>query len=77
MFDRGVALSRLEAGKCACHGCAGELTDAALSRGGWRFCRNCRCAWKASTIDGQEYATAIHRPIHALAASSSELPNRF
>jgi hypothetical protein len=31
------------------------------------FCRNCRCAWKTST--GQEYATAIHAPIHTLAPS--------
>lgn len=65
MFDRAVALSRVEAGECACENCAGELTDAALSKSGWRFCRNCRCAWQISTINGQAYATSIHGPKHA------------
>jgi len=69
MFDRESALARIVAGKCACAGCAGELTDPAKSRGSWRFCRICRCAWKTSTIDGQDYATAIHAPVHALAPS--------
>jgi hypothetical protein len=65
MFDRAAALGRLQAGKCACGDCPGELTDAALSQGDWRFCRNCRCAWKVSTINGQAYATSIHAPLHA------------
>jgi hypothetical protein len=67
MFDRAAALARVAVGKCACSGCSGELTDPARSRGGWSFCRSCRCAWKTSTIDGQQYATAIHAPIHTLA----------
>ena len=67
MFDCSAALVRLEADECACEDCAGELTDAALSRGSWRFCRSCRCAWKISTINGQAYATSIHGPKHALA----------
>jgi hypothetical protein len=69
MFDRAAALACVGVGKCACSGCSGELTDPALSRGGWSFCRNCRCAWKTSMIDGQEYATAIHSPVHALGPS--------
>ena len=65
MFDRAHAVAKLEVGKCACRGCEGGLTDAALSRGNWRFCRLCRCAWKLSTIDSQIYATAIHSPTHS------------
>ena len=67
MFDRAAALTRVRVGKCACSGCSGDLTDPGRSRGGWSFCRSCRCAWKTSTIDGQEYATAIHTPVHTLA----------
>src|SRR5450759_2246817 len=67
MFDRATALARIDANICACPGCSGELTDSARSRGGWRFCRICHCAWKISTIDRQDYATAIHSPIHTLA----------
>jgi hypothetical protein len=66
MFDRARAVAAVEAGNCACGACRGELTDAALSRGNWRFCRVCRCAWKVSVIDGQTYATAIPSPAHAL-----------
>jgi hypothetical protein len=65
MFDRDQAVKRIEAGRCACHECTGRLTDASLSRGNWRFCRVCRCAWKVSVIDRQTYATAIHSPVHA------------
>ena len=64
MFDRTHAVVEIEAGKCACSACPGQLTDAALSRGNWRFCRVCRCAWKVSAIDGQIYATAIPSPAH-------------
>jgi hypothetical protein len=66
MYDRARAIARVDAGKCACKACRGELTDAALSPGHWRFCRACRCAWKVSAIDGQTYATAIHSPDHAI-----------
>jgi hypothetical protein len=72
MFDRTRAVARIETGKCACGGCRGELTDAALSRGNWRFCRVGRCAWKVSAIDGQTYATAIHSPGHALQAKEAD-----
>jgi hypothetical protein len=65
MFDRAVALELVGAGRCACESCAGELTDAELSKGGWRFCRICRCAWQISVINGQAYATSIHGPKHA------------
>jgi hypothetical protein len=76
MFDRAAALARVAVGKCACPGCSGELTDPARSRGGWSFCRSCRCAWKTSIIDGQEYATAIHAPVHALAPSDPPASKR-
>lgn len=69
MFDRATALSRVGTRQCACPGCAGALTDPARSRGGWRFCRTCRCAWKISNIDGQNYAVAIQAPIHSLATN--------
>jgi len=72
MFDRAHALVELAAGICACRGCDGELTDAALSRGNWRFCRTCRCAWKVAIIDGQIYATAIHSPAHALRTKQTD-----
>jgi len=39
MFDRAQALKRIESGACACGDCAGRLTEAALSRGGWGFCQ--------------------------------------
>jgi len=76
MFDRATALARVATGKCACPGCRGELTDPARSRGGWSFCRACRCAWKTTTIDGQEYATAIHAPVHTFVSSDSPVGKR-
>ena len=75
MFDRARAVAQVAAGNCACAGCRGELTDAALSRGNWRFCRVCRCAWKVSAIDGQTYATAIHSPAHAIETKEAD-PHR-
>jgi hypothetical protein len=75
MFDRAHAVVKLEAGNCACYACDGELTDAALSRGNWRFCRLCRCAWKVSTIDWQKYATAIHSPAHAAPTKQADPRN--
>lgn len=65
MFDRARSLKLIESRSCACTGCAGQLTDAARSRGGWGFCRECRCAWMTSTIDGHVYATMIPSPAHA------------
>ena len=56
--------------------CNGKLTDAALSRGNWRFCRICRCAWKVTMIDGQSYATAIHSPAHAILTKQAD-PQRL
>ena len=75
MFDRTQAVIEIEAGKCACSACPGQLTDAAMSRGNWRFCRVCRCAWKVSAIDGQIYATAIHSPAHVEHSRQAE-PHR-
>jgi hypothetical protein len=72
MFDRARAIAEVAAGNCACAGCRGGLTDAALSRGNWRFCRVCRCAWKVSAIDGQTYATAIHSPAHAIETKEAD-----
>jgi len=46
MFDRARSLKLIESRSCACTGCAGRLTDPARSRGGWGFCRECRCGWK-------------------------------
>lgn len=65
MFDRAEAVALVERGICACETCKGTLTEAARSRGGWRFCRKCRCAWKVSEIDRQTYAAAIHASIHS------------
>jgi len=78
MFDRAKAVAEIEAGVCACKACHGQLTDAALSRGSWRFCRVCRCAWKVSTIDRQTYATAIHSPAHSdqTRQADSHLPGK-
>lgn len=73
MFDRAAAVALIEGGICACKACPGDLTDAALSRGGWRFCRVCRCAWKVSAIDGQSYATAINSPAHAMHPSQGDV----
>lgn len=64
-------MTALNAGKCPCPGCRGTLTDASLSAGSWRFCRNCRCAWKVSTIHGQAYATSIHSPEHRPAPAAA------
>jgi hypothetical protein len=72
VFDGTRAVAEVEAGKCACHACHGELTDAALSRGNWRFCRVCRCAWKLSAIDGQTYATAVPSPAHTVPTTSAD-----
>jgi len=65
MFDRIKALKRIESRSCACSGCTGRLTEAALSPGGWGFCRICHCAWKGSAIDGHEYATTIPSTEHS------------
>ncbi len=73
MFDRTRAVAQVEAGDCACTGCRGKLSNAALSQGRWRFCRVCRCAWKVSAIDGQTYATAIHSSAHAIQTKESEM----
>src|SRR5437016_215652 len=59
MFDASNALRQIEGGVCPCSGCGGGLTDPLLSRGGWAFCQNCRCAWQTSVIDGHHYATTI------------------
>src|ERR1700730_18415257 len=64
MFDRARSLKLIESRSCACTGCAGQLTDAARSRGGWGFCQECRCAWMISTIDGHVYATMIPSQAH-------------
>ncbi len=64
LFDRAEALKRIVSGGCACSGCPGRLTETALTRGGWGFCRDCRCAWKVSSIDGHDYATTIPSPAH-------------
>jgi len=65
MFDGARSLQRIESRSCACTGCAGRLTDAARSRGGWGFCRESRCTWMISAIDGHVYATMIPSPAHA------------
>jgi len=66
MFDRAVAIRRVREGYCACEACPGRLSDPGLSKGGWGFCRVCRCAWQISAPDGHEYAATIpsdpHRP---------------
>jgi len=49
MFERTVAIRRIRGGKCVCEGCSGYLSNPALSKGGWGFCRVCRCAWQVST----------------------------
>jgi hypothetical protein len=65
MFDEERGIQVIESGRCACTACPGQLTNAALSAGGWGFCRICRCAWKVSAIDGHQYATTIPSPLHA------------
>ena len=41
---------------------AESLIEPKFSRGGWSFCRVCRCPCKASTIDGHEYERSRRRP---------------
>ena len=47
--------------------CAGQLTDAAKSKGGWAFCKRCGCAWQVAKLDEHEYAATVpaaaHRPV--------------
>jgi hypothetical protein len=68
MFNREVAIKRIGSGRCACAACSGQLTDPARSKGGWGFCRVCRCAWQVSAPDwgGRKYTamvpSATHRP---------------
>lgn len=64
MFDSAVAISRIRAGECACEKCAGRLTDPALSKGGWGFCRDCKCAWQVAAPDGHEYAATVPSDLH-------------
>jgi hypothetical protein len=72
MFDRARAVTQVAKRNCQLKlTTAASATDAALSRGDWRFCRVCRCAWKVSAIDGQTYATAIHSPAHAIRGKGS------
>jgi hypothetical protein len=64
VFDRAVAIKIIRAGICACSDCHGNLTDPALSKGGWGFCRDCRCARKIATPDGKEYAATVPSATH-------------
>ena len=64
MFDRERAIATIEASGCPCSGCRGQLTDAELSRGGWSFCKVCRCAWQVQLINGTRYAASIPGPLH-------------
>jgi hypothetical protein len=64
MFDRERGLATVEAGRCPCPGCRGELSDPSLNAGGWAFCKVCRCAWKAEAINGTIYAVSIKGPDH-------------
>jgi type VI protein secretion system component VasK len=72
MFDRAQAIATIEAGRCACPGCRGQLTSPGLSRRGWRHCQLCRCAWKAEAINGIVYASSIEGLIH----TRPRVPNR-
>jgi hypothetical protein len=64
MFDRERAIATIEAGRCGCAGCRGELADGNLSPRGWRHCQVCRCAWKVEAINGTNYAASIKGPQH-------------
>jgi hypothetical protein len=64
MFDRGKAIATIEAGRCPCPGCRGQLTDPAPSPKGWGFCQTCRCAWQVQDINGTNYAASIKGPKH-------------
>jgi len=64
MFDSVSAIRRVRAGDCACGGCPGQLSDPARSKGGWGFCRVCRCAWQVSAPDGHEYAATVPSDVH-------------
>ena len=75
MFDRILALQHIEAQGCPCPNCDGRLTEATLSPGGWGFCRECRCAWMVSRIDGQPYATTIPSLTHAPRPSGAQNPH--
>jgi hypothetical protein len=72
MFDRALGIATIEAGRCPCPACRGELSDPSLSARGWAFCKVCRCAWKAEDINGTVYAISIKGPLHTPARQ----PNR-
>jgi hypothetical protein len=59
MFDRATAIRHIEQGCCPCERCRGDLTKPTLSKGGWGFCRVCRCAWQVSGVDQKRYAATV------------------
>jgi len=63
-----LSVAVIEADRCACPGCRGELTDEKLSMRGWRHCKVCRCAWKVEEVYGQRYAASIKGMVHAVPA---------
>jgi len=68
MLDRERAITAIEADRCTCPGCRGELSAEQLSTQGWRHCSVCRCAWKVRRSTGQRYATHIAGRVHAVPA---------
>lgn len=64
MFDRTAAIHLIEQSRCPCGSCPGPLTDPTLSKGGWAFCRICRCAWQITAPDGQVYAATVPSARH-------------
>lgn len=64
MFDRAMAIRQIQQGRCPCERCSGTLTDPSLSRGGWGFCRVCRCAWQVAGLDEHDYAATVPSDLH-------------
>ena len=69
-FNRETAIQQIEAGRCPCDRCPGQLTDPAKSKGGWAFCAICGCAWQATLVNATTYASTI------IARSRPRRPNR-
>ena len=64
MFNRDQAIKRIASRRCACANCSGQLTDPALSKGRWGFCRACGCAWQVATPNGLAYAATVPSARH-------------
>src|SRR5260370_29812456 len=74
LFNRDQAFKPASRPGAAPADCAGQLTDPARSKGGWGFCRVCRCAWQVAASDGHAYAATVPSAMHRETTGKPKTP---